>query len=41
LDITRALLKRLEEHFTAQPPLPAGAPADAEMMKKLRSLGYM
>ncbi len=41
LDITRALLKRLEEHFTTQPPLPAGAPADVEMMKKLRSLGYM
>jgi hypothetical protein len=41
LEVTRVLLKRLEEHFAAQPPLPAGAPADAEMMKKLRSLGYM
>lgn len=41
LDITRTLLKRLEEHFAAQPPLPAGAPADADMMKKLHSLGYL
>lgn len=41
LEVTRALLKRLEEHFAAQPPLPAGAPADAEMMEKLRSLGYL
>lgn len=41
LEVTRALLKRLEEHFAAQPPLPTGAPADAEMMKKLRTLGYL
>ncbi len=39
--ITRALLRALEEHFAAQPALPSGAPSDAEMMKKLRSLGYM
>ena len=41
LEVTRVLLKRLEEHFAAQPPLPTGAPADAEMMKKLRTLGYV
>ncbi len=40
-EVTRVLLKRLEEHFAAQPPLPSGAPADAEMMKKLRTLGYL
>ncbi len=39
--ITRALLRALEEHFAAQPELPSGVPSDAEMMKKLRSLGYM
>jgi hypothetical protein len=39
--ITRALLRALEEHFGAQPELPSGAATDAEMMKKLRSLGYM
>jgi hypothetical protein len=39
--ITRALLRALQEHFAAQPELPSGGRSDAEMMKKLRSLGYL